>query len=57
MRGDAGWGYSPYYMEIMQGVNNALAVKHLADVAPRKDWLAGPSGRRADKVIPSPLLN
>ena len=34
----------------MAGVNNALAEKHVPYVKPRKDWLAGPEGRKADRV-------
>jgi hypothetical protein len=37
-------------MELLDGVQNALALKHVPDVAPRQDWFAGPEGRRADKV-------
>jgi hypothetical protein len=36
--------------EQLVGVTNQLAARHLADVAPRNDWLAGPPGRRADQV-------
>jgi hypothetical protein len=36
--------------EQLVGVKNQLAERHLADVAPRNDWLAGPPGRRADQV-------
>jgi hypothetical protein len=45
-----GWAYSPYFVEIMEGVDNALAAKHIPDVEARQDWLAGPLGRRADKA-------
>ena len=34
----------------MAGVNNALAEKHVPYVVPRMDWLAGPEGRKADRV-------
>ena len=34
----------------MAGVNNQLAEKHVPYVVPRKDWLAGPEGRKADRV-------
>ena len=34
----------------MIGVNNNLATRHIPDVAPRNDTLAGPYGRRADQV-------
>jgi hypothetical protein len=32
----------------MIGVDNALALKHAADVEPRTDTLAGRAGRRGD---------
>lgn len=35
----------------MQGVNNALALKHVPEVVPREDTLAGPKGRRGDQVL------
>ena len=34
----------------MIGVNNELATRHIPEVAPRNDTLAGPAGRRADQV-------
>jgi hypothetical protein len=34
----------------VQGVNNALALKHVPEVPPREDTLAGPKGRRGDQV-------
>lgn len=34
----------------MKGVNNRLAMKHIPDVTPRNDTLAGPRGRRSDQV-------
>lgn len=40
----------------MAGVNNALAEKHVPYVKPRKDWLAGPEGRKADRVYIGRLL-
>ncbi len=43
-------------MELLDGVQNALALKHVPDVTPRQDWFAGPEGRRADKVLPSSCL-
>lgn len=51
--GAAGWAYSPYFMELLEGVQNALALRHVPDVAPRQDWFAGNEGRRADKVRPA----
>ena len=32
------------------GVNNELAMRHVPEVAPRNDTLAGPQGRRGDQV-------
>ena len=46
----AGWAYTPYFLEYLDGVQNELALRHVPNVAPRQDWLAGPYGRRADKV-------
>eukprot|EP00798_Chlamydomonas_sp_ICE-L_P028050 gene28050-31152_t len=34
----------------MIGVNNELAIRHIPEVAPRNDTLAGPVGRRGDQV-------
>ena len=34
----------------MDGVANELALRHIPDVAPRQDELAGPVGRRGDQV-------
>ena len=34
----------------MIGVNNELALKHVPEVTPREDELAGPKGRRGDKA-------
>jgi len=34
----------------MIGVNNELALKHVPEVTPREDELAGPMGRRGDKA-------
>ena len=31
-------------------MNNQLAEKHVPYVVPRRDWLAGPEGRKADRV-------
>ncbi|CAL8472254.1 g11796 [Coccomyxa elongata] len=52
-----GWAYSPYFMELLEGVQNALALRHVPDVAPRQDWFAGNEGRRADKVGPPYLMH
>lgn len=35
----------------MKGVSNELALKHVPQVVPRNDSLAGPPGRRGDQVI------
>lgn len=40
----------------VQGVNNALALKHVPEVPPREDELAGPKGRRGDQVPPACLF-
>ena len=40
----------------VQGVNNALALKHVPEVPPREDELAGPKGRRGDQVLPAVFL-
>ena len=34
----------------MKGVNNRLALKHIPEIKPRDDELAGPKGRRSDQV-------
>ena len=34
----------------MKGVKNELAMKHVPEVVPRNDTLAGPKGRRGDMV-------
>lgn len=47
----AGWAYSGYYFyEILKACSNELAAKHIPQVQPREDTLAGPEGRRADTV-------
>ena len=38
------------HFSYMKGVNNELAMKHIPDILPRNDTLAGPSGRRSDQV-------
>ena len=38
------------YFGYMKGVNNKLALKHIPEVLPRNDTLAGPKGRRSDMV-------
>lgn len=44
-----GWAMGAKYT-YMIGVNNALADKHIPEVARRNDTLAGPAGRRSDQV-------
>lgn len=44
-----GWAVSAYFA-YMKGVNNELALKHVPEVVPRNDTLAGPRGRRGDMV-------
>ena len=34
----------------LKGVNNELAIKHVPEVVPRNDTLAGPLGRRGDQA-------
>ncbi len=36
------------------GVNNELAVRHIPEIGPRNDTLAGPYGRRGDQVGHAP---
>jgi hypothetical protein len=38
------------FFSYMKGVNNRLALKHIPEVLPRNDTLAGPMGRRSDQV-------
>lgn len=42
-----GWAVAAYF-PYMKGVNNGLALKHVPEVVPRNDTLAGPVGRRGD---------
>ncbi|KAG2439207.1 hypothetical protein HXX76_004570 [Chlamydomonas incerta] len=44
-----GWCVSADYT-YMVGVNNELATRHIPEVEPRHDTLAGPYGRRGDQV-------
>ncbi|GFR43751.1 hypothetical protein Agub_g4863 [Astrephomene gubernaculifera] len=44
-----GWCVSADYT-YMIGVNNDLAVRHIPEIEPRNDVLAGPRGRRGDQV-------
>ena len=34
----------------LKGVSNELALRHVADIEPRRDTLAGPLGRRGDQA-------
>lgn len=45
------------YFGYMKGVNNKLALKHVPEVEPRKDNLAGPPGRRGDMCGGFTLMN
>lgn len=44
-----GWGVAATY-GYLKGVNNSLAMRHVPEVQPRMDDLAGPPGRRGDQV-------
>lgn len=44
-----GWAVGARYT-YMIGVANELATRHIPEIAPRNDSLAGPKGRRADQV-------
>ncbi|KAG2499026.1 hypothetical protein HYH03_003211 [Edaphochlamys debaryana] len=44
-----GWCISADYT-YMIGVNNELATRHIPEIGPRNDTLAGPYGRRGDQV-------
>ena len=44
-----GWASGARY-DYLIGVDNDLARRHIPEVAPRADTLAGPAGRRADRV-------
>lgn len=46
----AGQAHTPYHFEVMTGVTGELAERHVSYVKPRRDWLAGPEGRKADRV-------
>ena len=45
----SGWAVSAFF-GYLKGVNNELALKHVPEVLPRNDSLAGPVGRRGDQV-------
>ena len=44
-----GWAVSGFY-GYLKGVSNELALRHVADIEPRRDTLAGPLGRRGDQA-------
>lgn len=44
-----GWAISAFFT-YMKGVSNELALRHVPQVTPREDNLAGPPGRRGDQV-------
>ncbi len=45
------------YFSYMKGVSNRLALKHIPEVTPHNDTLAGPAGRRGDQVGGFTLMN
>jgi hypothetical protein len=45
------------YFSYMKGVNNRLALKHIPEVTPHNDTLAGPVGRRGDQVGGFTMMN
>lgn len=45
------------YFGYLKGVKNELALKHVPQVLPRNDTLAGPIGRRGDQVTVILLLH
>lgn len=55
MQPSKGWAIGAMYT-YMIGVNNELAVRHVPEIAPRNDTLAGPEGRRGDQVRESKCL-
>ena len=46
---DRGWALAAHY-DYLKGVDNDLALRHVKDIPPRNDSLAGPPGRRGDRV-------
>lgn len=44
-----GWAYGGHY-DYLVGTDNALAMRHVPDIVPRNDTLAGRVGRRGDRV-------
>lgn len=52
-----GWAVAAFF-GYMKGVANELAIRHVKEVVPHNDTLAGPWGRRGDQVLSSiPLLS
>jgi hypothetical protein len=49
MHPSPGWAIGARYT-YMIGVNNELAMRHVPEIEPRHDTLAGPDGRRGDQV-------
>ena len=47
-----GWAVAGFY-GYMNGVANEMAEKHVANVLPRNDTIAGPLHRRGDQVLAS----
>jgi hypothetical protein len=45
----AGWAVAAFF-GYMKGVANELAIRHVKEVVPHNDTLAGPWGRRGDQV-------
>jgi len=45
------------FFSYMKGVHNRLALKHIPEVTPHNDTLAGPAGRRGDQVGGFTLMN
>ncbi|KAL4524683.1 hypothetical protein Ndes2526A_g06797 [Nannochloris sp. 'desiccata'] len=45
------------FFSYMKGVSNRLALKHIPEVTPHNDTLAGPVGRRGDQVGGFTLMN
>ena len=51
-----GWAISAFFT-YLKGVSNELAMRHVPNVKPREDNLAGPPGRRGDQVGGFTLMN
>jgi hypothetical protein len=46
----SGWAIGAAGYTYLKGVVNDLSMRHVPDIAPRNDTLAGPKGRRGDQV-------